>query len=144
MPPARTNRPAENCFDEAIGSAYIEMVPRARLLQCLAQIERHRSGCVVEIKARPLREWRSTDPVQKCRPRTASCAVMQLERSRRSGQMLGHAQDRRNADPAGPQHDARRRRIERELVARLADTDKGARLDGIDQGGASTRGGLAQ
>jgi len=32
VPPARTNRPAENRFDEAVGPANIEMVPRARLL----------------------------------------------------------------------------------------------------------------
>jgi len=35
-PPARTIRPAENRFDETIGSANIEVVPRARLLQRLA------------------------------------------------------------------------------------------------------------
>ncbi len=71
---------------------------------------------------------------------------MQLKRGRRGGQMLGHAQDRRNADPVhGHQHDARGRRIEREMVPRFAGTDESARLDGIDQGGtAAARGRLAQ
>src|SRR5712675_3010293 len=36
VPPARAKRPAENCFDENIGSANIEMVPWAGLLQRLA------------------------------------------------------------------------------------------------------------
>jgi hypothetical protein len=59
--------------------------------------------------------------------------------------MLCHAQDRRNADSSGHQHDARRRRIKREMVPRLAGRDESAGHDGIDQGGATTaRGGLAQ
>jgi hypothetical protein len=64
---------------------------------------------------------------------------------KRGGPSNGHAQDCRNADPAGHQHDACRRRIEREMVSRLAGTDESARLDGIDQGGATAaRGELAQ
>jgi hypothetical protein len=51
----------------------------------------HGSRRVVEIEARPIREWRSPDPVPKCRPRTTACAVMQLKRGRRGGQMLDHA-----------------------------------------------------
>jgi hypothetical protein len=79
------------------------------------------------------------------RPGPAAGAVVQLEGGAQRMQAVGHRQHRRDADAAAHQHAVRRALVEREVVARGADGQAGASLQGGVHGHrAAARGGVLE
>ncbi|MNP10746.1 hypothetical protein D3C76_1029060 [compost metagenome] len=69
------------------------------------------------------------ETLDKSRPITGASRVMQFEIGTAVGQLLGHAEDRRDADATGKQQAASGFADQREKVARLADVQPVAAVD---------------
>jgi hypothetical protein len=122
--PAACGRQGQDDVDEALGTADVDVAAGPRLLQQACQVDALCRVAVVAVHVRAGAECAVAQPVSERDPVCAAHAVVQREVAARDRQVLGHAQDRGDADAAREQQAVPRVGRQREEIARRADAQR--------------------